>query len=103
VRTDAINFTPKAFANSSPGFALDSGSASDSLVRTKSTIHEVTRNGRLAPAARSLTPAFRDASCDFVDRALTIEQKKLQINHYFTLKPARAGGRSSSSKAVAAP
>jgi len=41
VRTDAINFTPKAFANSSPGFALDSGSASDSLVRTKSTIHEV--------------------------------------------------------------
>ena len=36
------------------------------------TIHEVTRNF-------TKRPMFRDASCDFVDRALTIEQKSLEM------------------------
>lgn len=27
-------------------------------------------------------PVFRDASCDFVDRALTIEQRSFELTHY---------------------
>jgi hypothetical protein len=49
----------------------------DNLVRTISTIHEVTRNC-------TKEAVFRDASCDFVDRALTIETKKLQNDQYQT-------------------
>ena len=32
---------------------------------------------------------FRDGSYEFVDRALTIEQKTLESNHYFTLNRGR--------------
>ncbi len=38
-------------------------------------------------------PVIRDASCDFVDRALTIETKASKMTHYRTLRLAHRSQR----------
>src|SRR5688572_29200914 len=70
-----------------------SNQCSDSLARTKNTVHEFTRNS----TKKSAVP---EGSCNFVNRTPTTEIDSFNLTSYCLLAPLRKRGRQRETKRV---